>query len=237
MKQEGMDVSRSFTSTHEVPVLQVKFSRSRFIAVAALASALGITLTAATRPVTATLSNFILAQGAVVAGAGTSGTATIAPTSAAVEVLSFTSSNPAVAFVAKGMAIQPGGSQATVPVISISAGCTVITANLRAQSFGRTLRVHPVSNASPFVMSELTEYQFAGYPYQMTIKGGNPLATARFTLRSSNTQVATVPASVETVRGTAVFTVTPRSPGCTTITATMGTQSLGRTSQVINLEG
>jgi hypothetical protein len=183
------------------------------------------------------LSSFTIAKYSIVSGQGTSGTVKISPTSAAVQVIKFSSSNTAIASVPAGIPISPGGSQVTVPIIAGSTGgCVFITATLGTQSWPRDLIVHPASSMS---MLSLT------VPDQILILGGTYTGTARnglvsgipISLTSSDPSVLTVPASSTTVRGVASFNMVTKRDGCVTITATLRSQTVKKVVRVVDIGG
>jgi hypothetical protein len=215
-------------------MFQTKFRKSRFTVLLTLA--FGLSLSAASWA--ATRANLRLAKHQINAGSGTSGTATLTATSAATTVVNFSSSNTAVATVPSAMPVPPNGSQATVPIIAGTPGCTLIIASYNGQTSPDYLAVNPVPATSAFALTIPDGVLPAPGNFTGRIALANQFATARVTLTSSNPAALAVPPTVETVRGIANFRIsTSWGEGCVKITATIGSQSVSKYVQVIVLGG
>jgi hypothetical protein len=211
-------------------VFQINFRKSRFPILLTLA--FGLSLSAANW--TAVRANLRLAKHQINAGSGTSGTATLTATSAATTVVNFSSYNTAVATVPTAMPIPPGGSQATVPIIAGSPGCTMIIASYNVQTSPEYLAVSPVPATSAFTLTIPDGMLPAPGNFTGRIALANQFATARVTLTSSNPAALAVPPTVETARGIATFRIsTSYGEGCVKITATIGSQSVSKYVQVV----
>lgn len=207
-------------------MLNRNFSKSRLVRSFALTSGLVISLGAANW-VMSDLGLVTLGKLQITTGSGTSVTATVSPASASVQVMRFSSSNTAVATVASSMPISPGGLQATAPVIAQGAGCAKIIASFNGRTRFRDLVVQPAPGSASFTMTVPDPFLAAPGNHTGKITLKNAFATARVSLVSSNPSAITVPASVETARGVALFRISAMgSDACVTITATSGTQSV-----------
>ena len=207
-------------------MLNRNYGRSRLVSGFVLASVIAVSLCAA-KWVMSDLSNVTLGQSQIAVGSGTSATATVSPASAAVQVMKFTSSNTAVATVAASIPIPPGAGQATAPVIAQGPGCAMITATFNGRTRFHDLVVQPAAGRASFTMTVPNPFLAAPGNHTGKITLGHPSATGRISLVSSNPTLVTVPATVETVRGVAQFTISAiGSNACASITATMGTQSV-----------
>ena len=183
------------------------------------------------------LSSFSIAKYSIVSGQGTSATVKISPASAGVQVVKFTSSNPAIASVPSAMPIQPGGTQVTVPIIGGSTGgCVSITATLGTQSWPRDLIVHPASAASTLSLTVPDQILPLGGTYAGKVTAGL-MNGIPISLTSSDPSILTVPASSTTVRGVASFNMATKGEGCVTITATMRSQTVKKIVRVFYIGG
>jgi len=183
------------------------------------------------------LSGFSIAKYSILSGQGTSATVKISPASAAVQVIKFSSSNPAIASVPSAMPIQPGGSQVTVPIIGGSTGgCVSITATLGTQSWPRDLIVHPASAASTLSLTVPDQILILGGTYAGKVTAGL-MTGIPVSLTSSDPAIVTVPPSSETVRGIASFNMVTKREGCVTITATMRSQTVKKVVRVYDIGG
>jgi uncharacterized protein YjdB len=212
----------------------------RILVSAGLSSALALLLFGATgfAFVTSALSTFSLSSLTVVKGGAVSGTATISPASAAVEIVSFSSDNTAAATVPASMPIQPRSAQATVPVFGIAPGCAIISATHRGKSIARYFFVDPTPTTSTFTLT-VPEQRILVLPgsHGGKVTKQQLFGTSTVNLSSSNPSIVSVPATVETVRGIASFYMTTHAQGCATITASIGTQSVGKTIRVYEVGG
>lgn len=210
---------------------------SRQFAATVLVAGVALSSIGAVRYAAVALSQFTIAKYSIVAGGGTSGTATVSPASASVQVMKFSSSNPAVAYVPPSIPIQPGGSQATAPIIGAgSAGCVTITASLGTKTMRRDLIVHPSSGSSTYTMTVPDQLLVLGGTYSGKVAGAL-YATFPVALTSSNPAVLTVPATVQSVRGVAPFSMVTKGDGCVTITATVRSQTISKVVRVYDIGG
>lgn len=216
-------------------MLSRHLKNSRRIRVLALTSTLGVSLVGATGYALAGLSGMTIPKYSIVAGSGTSATATVSPL-AGVQVVKFTSSNTAIATVASSIPVQPQGSQAVAPVIGRGAGCVRITAALGTQTRQHDLVVHPASPMTSFTLTVPDQVLVLGGTYSGKITTG-ALFTNPFSLTSSNPAVVSVPATVQAVRGLASFNMVARQDGCATITVTSRGVSVGKTVRVYDIGG
>ena len=199
----------------------------------AIIGELGLTQTATLtlEPASVTLlRSLTLSPSSVTAGAGSTGTVTLsnpAPTGGAVVALS--SNNPA-ASVPLNVTVAAGAISATFP-ISTSTVTVATSVNISAgygTSLFATLTVNtgsPTGSATPASLALSPASVTGGVSTQgtVTLSGPAPTGGAAVTLSSSNTNVATVPASVTVAAGSSstVFTVTTRSvTSSTTVTIT-----------------
>ena len=208
----------------------------------AIIGELGLTQTATLtlEPASVTLlRSLTLSPTSVTAGAGATGTVTLsnpAPTGGAVVALS--SNNPS-ASVPLNVTVAAGATSATFP-ISTSAVTVVTSVNISA-GYGTglfaTLTVNPGSGGDGTLASlALNPTSVVGGVSSqgtITLSGPAPSGGAVVTLSSSNTNVATVPASVTVAAGSAsaAFTVTTRSvSSSTTVTITAARGGVTRTA-------
>lgn len=209
----------------------------RVFAVTVLVTGVALTLIGAARYAAVALSQFTIAKYSIIAGGGTSGTATVSPASASVQVMKFSSSNAAIAFVPAAIPIQPGGSQATAPIIGAgAAGCVTITAALGTKTMSRDLIVHPSSGSSTYTMTVPDQLLIYGATYSGKVAGAL-YATFPVSLTSSNPAVVTVPATVQSVRGVAHFNMATKGPGCATVTAIVRSQTISKVVRVYDIGG
>jgi hypothetical protein len=205
--------------------------------VLALLAGIALSAIGAAKFVPMALSQFSIAKYSIVSGQGTSATVKISPTSAAVQVIKFTSSNPAIASVPSAMPIQPGGSQVTVPIIAGSTGgCVSITATLGNQSWPRDLVVHPASGTTMLTLTVPDQILVLGATYSGKVTAGL-MTGIPVSLSSSDPAILTVPASSQTVRGIAPFNMVTKRDGCVTITATMRSQTVRKVVRVVDIGG
>jgi hypothetical protein len=187
---------------------------------------------------TSALSTFSLSSLTVVKGGAVSGTATISPASAAVEIVSFSSDNTAAATVPASMPIQPRSAQATVPVFGIAPGCAIIRATHRGKSIPRYFFVDPAPTTSTFTVTVPEQRILVlGGAYGAKVTKQQLFGTSTVNLSSSNPAIVSVPATVETVRGIASFYLTTHAQGCVTISASIGIQTVGKTLRVYDVGG
>ena len=201
-----------------------------------LLGGVGISSIAAARFVPMAISQFTIAKYSITSGQGTSATVKVSP-SAGVQVVKFTSSNPAIAYVQSAMPIQPNGSQVTVPIIGRSTGgCVTITATLGTQSWPRDLIVHPASAMSTLSLTVPDQILPLGGTYAGKVTAGL-MTGIPISLTSSDPSILTVPGSSTTVRGVASFNMATKGEGCVTITATMRSQSVKKIVRVFYIGG
>jgi len=165
-------------------------------------------------------------------GSAIQGTITLtvaAPTGGA--TVGLNSSNPAVATVAANVTIAAGSSTGSFTVAAVSAGTTTITASLNAtrQADLTVTQTQPPSGATLLSIGLNNPTIVGGQSVDgvVTLSSGAPAGGAVVTLQSSDTSVATIPASVLVAAGStsATFTVTTRATGGAfqlTISATYG---------------
>jgi hypothetical protein len=178
-----------------------------------------------------TISSYSIASNGV-----TVGTAGFSQGANAVESVALTSSNPAVASVPSSVPLIPPNDRVTFPVRGVAAGCTTIIAAHNSQSREKKIVVHPVNFTTTFSLA---------VPNQVVLLDGRSpgrvttgaIGTALVSLSSSNSRVATVPSSVETVRGSASFSIAGRHEGCAIISATIRGQTVRKTVQVVDIGG
>lgn len=204
----------------------------------ALIAAVGLSAIGAAKFAPMALSSFSIAKYSIASGQGTSATVKVSPASAAVQVVKFTSSNSAIASVPSGMPIQPGGSQVTVPVIGGSTGgCVTITATLGTQSWPQGLIVHPASSASTLSLTVPDQILVLGGTYTGKATAVGVVSGIPISFTSSDPAIVSVPASGQTVGGTASFNMVTKRDGCVTITATMRSQTVRKVVRVYDIGG
>jgi hypothetical protein len=225
-----------FHFNDEASMLKGNSLDPKVFTILALIAGLGATTLGAARFLAAEMSGFAIARYSIAAGGGTSGTATISPASAAVEIVTFTSSNPAVATVAATIPIAPGGSMATSPIIGTGAGCVTITAKHRTKTRSRDLIVHPASSGSTITMTVPDQLLVLGGTYGGRVNAGL-MTGIPVALKSSDPAVVSVPPSVETVRGIASFNMVTHREGCVTISASIRAQTVSKIVRVYDIGG
>ncbi len=182
------------------------------------------------------LSTLSLSPTTVVGGNPAQGTVTLtgaAPSGGA--VVAITSSNSAVASTPQNVTVAAGATSASfsVSTAAVSASTPVtITASFGGVTRSATLTVTSANTPAPVTLSSLTLTPTSvtgGNSSQgrVTLTGAAPAGGATVSLASSNTTVATTPASVTVAGGatSATFTVTTRSVAASTsavITASFG---------------
>jgi hypothetical protein len=198
--------------------------------------------TAQAAPATATLASMSVNPTSVVGPNSSTGTATLtaaAPTGGAVVTLS--SSTPAVAPAPASVTVPAGATSATFPVtttaVSTSTAVT-LTGTYSGTSRTTTLTVTPVPPPASLNTLTLTPTSVTGGTTSqgtVTLTSAAPTGGAVVSLSSSNTTVATIPASVTVSAGTtsANFTVTTSS--VTTSTAVSISGSYGGTTRSATL--
>ena len=224
------------TTTTEISMFYARRAvrHSRMLA---LITVVGLSAIGAAKIAPMALSSFQIAKYSIVSGQGTSATVKVSPPSAGVQVVKFTSSNPAIAYVQSAMPIQPNGSQVTVPIIGGSTGgCVTITATLGTQSWPRDLIVHPASATSTLSLTVPDQILPLGGTYAGKVTAGL-MTGIPISLTSSDPSILTVPGSSTTVRGVASFNMATKGEGCVTITATMRSQSVKKIVRVFYIGG
>jgi hypothetical protein len=182
------------------------------------------------------LESLAISSYSIAANGVTVGTAGFSEGANAVEPVALTSSNPAAASVPTSVPLIPPTDRVTFPVRGVAAGCTTIIAAHRGQSRERKIVVHPVNATTTFSLA---------VPDQVVLLDGHSsgrvsmrtTGTAVVSLSSSNSRVASIPTSVETVRGTASFSISGRHEGCAIISATVRGQTVRKTVQVVDIGG
>jgi hypothetical protein len=165
----------------------------------------------------------------------TVGTVAFSEGANAIESVALTSSNPGAASVPSSVPLIPPNDRVTFPVRGVAPGCTTIIAAHRSQSRERRIVVHPTNIGSTFSLAVANQVvPLDGYsPGRVTT--GSAAANALVSLSSSNSRVASVPSSVEAVRGNASFRISGRHEGCAIISATIRGATVSKTVQVANL--
>jgi hypothetical protein len=118
-----------------------------------------------------------------------------------------------------------------------AAGCAKVTAKLGETTRSRYVIVHPASDATTLTMTVPNQFLFLGGSAPASVSNGTGPGIATVSLSSSNPSIASVPPSVQLMRGTAAFTIATKAEGCATITATLGSQTVRRTVQVLYIPG
>jgi len=199
------------------------------------------------------LHSFNISAYSILAGATTMGVVTLdSATSRSITPMTFRSSNTAVATVPASRTIL--GTSMPVPVTAIAAGCVELTATLGSKSSTDVLVVQPAAKTASFTFTVSDPMVIYGYGRPASVQkplsvGSTPTrdATASGTLApslpyvalsSSNPAVASVPErQALTALGRANFNVMGVSPGCAIITARIGTETLSKTVQVVDIGG
>jgi Bacterial Ig-like domain (group 2) len=165
-------------------------------------------------------------------------TATISAAVTSPTSVALSSSNTAVATVPPTVTIQAGATSALIPINALSVGSTNITGTLPPATGGASTQatvnvVQPSITLTPFIT---TVPNGGSAPITATISAAQPSDTT-LTLSSSDTTVATVPASVVLLAGhlTTTFNATGLKVGSATIQALLP-QSLGGGSGSNNVQ-
>lgn len=199
--------------------------------------ALGLLAAAATYK-TFALTNVRISSYAVPLQGPAAGAVTLDQASAAVVVVALSSSNPQVVSVPSGAPIQPNSLSGAFVATGVGPGCAKITGTLGTRTRTEYVVVHPASTASTLTLTIPNQILPLGGSIPSAVRTGTgPSALADVSLSTSNPAIATVPASVRLQRGSAQFTITTRAEGCATITATLGSQIVRRTIQVVYIGG
>jgi hypothetical protein len=210
----------------------------------------GVTGATTFKPMFTELDTFKIGVHSINVGASASGSATvIALVRGVTPIVRFTSSNPAVATVPPLRDASTG--TATVAVTGASAGCAKISASFNGKTRSDDIVVHAASSGASFSMTvpddnlvwplankaslnmrmQGTGLSAPGTETTITLK------PVTWTLTSSNTAVAKVPASVTQTSSATPFTITGVGDGCAIITATTGTQRVSKTVRVVYIGG
>jgi hypothetical protein len=201
------------------------------------AVALGLLTAAATYEAVA-LSGVRVSSYAVPLQGPAAGSVTLDQASAAVVVVALSSSNPQVVSVPSGAPIQPNSLTGAFVATGVAPGCATITGTLGTRTRTQYVVVHPASTASTLTLTVPNQILPLGGSVPSSVRTGiGPSALADVSLSSSNPSIAAVPASVRLQRGSAQFTIATRAAGCATITATLGSQTVRRTVQVVYIGG
>ena len=210
----------------------------------------GITGAKKFTPMFAELDTFRIGVHSITVGSSASGTATvISLVRGTTPIVRFTSSNPAVATVPPLRDAATG--TASISVAGVSAGCAKISASFNGKTRSDDIVVHPASSGATFTMT-VPDNNLA-WPVEnkaslnMRMQGTGisapgtettiTLKPATWTLKSSNTAVAKVPATVTQSLASTPFTITGVGDGCAIITATTGNQSVSKTVRVVFVGG
>ncbi len=227
------------------PAIQVTFAPTlaRYVRLRALSEVSGnpwtsmaeLNLLTGTTPVT--VSSLALNPASVVGGNTSQGTVTLsaaAPSGGAFVTLS--SSNTIVATVPASVTVSAGATSATFTA-STSAVATstpvTITASYNATSKTATLTVTPPITLSSLALNPTSVTGGSSSQGTATLSGGAPSGGAVVALSSSDTTVATVPASVTVAAGatSATFTVTTSAVGAlTSVTITASYNAASKTA-------
>jgi hypothetical protein len=198
--------------------------------------------TAQAAPPTATLASVAVTPTSVVGPASATGTATLtaaAPTGGAVVTLS--SNNTAVATVPASVTVPAGATSATftVTTTAVSTSTTVtLTGTYSGTSRTATLTVTPPPPpASLNTLTLIPTSVTGGGTAQgtVTLTSAAPTGGAVVSLSSSNTAVATVPASVTVAAGATSATFTVTTSTVTTSTAVSNSGTYGGTTRSATL--
>lgn len=154
----------------------------------------------------------------------------------AVMSVALTSSSPGVATVPSSVPVIPPNDRVTFPVRGVSAGCTAIIAAYKGRSREQKIVVHPTNSGATFSLTVSDQVVILGGQSPGRVTTGT-FGTAPVSLSSSNPKVASVPASVEMVRGTASFGITGAHEGCAIISATIRGQTVRKTVRVVDIGG
>jgi len=201
------------------------------------AVALGLLTAAATYEAVA-LSGVRVSSYAVPLQSAAAGSVTLDQASAVPVVVALSSSNPQVVSVPPGVPIQPNSLTGVFVATGVGPGCATITGTLGTRTRTQYVVVHPASTAATLTLTIPNQILPLGGAIPSSVgTGTGPSALADVSLSSSNPSIATVPASVRLQRGSAQFTIATRGAGCATITATLGSQTVRRTIQVIDIGG
>lgn len=188
-------------------------------------------------PAAPTLTSIALSPATVVGGNTSQGTATLtsaAPTGGAVVTL--TSSNTAVATVPASVTIAAGATSATFTVTTVAVGASTsvtITGVYNGTTRTATLTATPPASLSAVSVSPASVTGGTSSTGTATLTAAAPSGGAVVLLSSSNTAVATVPASVTIAAGatSATFTVTTSSvTASTSVTITATYNGVSRTT-------
>jgi hypothetical protein len=201
----------------------------------------------------ARLTHFNISAFSVLAGATTMAVVTLdSVTASSVTQVTFRSSNTAVATIPSSRSIL--GTSMPVPVTAVAPGCVRITATLGARTSSDEIVVQPAAKTSSFTFSISDPMVILGAGRDATVNKPITLTTSPtrdatvsgdlssvtipyVALGSSNPAIASVPERVTLTSGRATFKVKGVSPGCATITARIGTETLSKTVQVVDIGG
>ena len=234
-----------------MPTMNIR--KARIIAASSAGCAIVLVATGAKSftPAFAELDTFKINNHSTTVGSSVSGIATVVSLVRGVTpVVRFTSSNPAVATVPSLRTASPEGI-ASISVSGVSAGCATITASFNGRTRTDNIVVHSPSSGASFTMTvpdnnlawpvnnkaslnmrmQGTGISAPGTETTITLK------PATWTLTSSNTAVARVPATVTQTSSATPFTITGVGDGCAVITATTGSQSVSKTVRVVFVGG
>jgi peptidoglycan/xylan/chitin deacetylase (PgdA/CDA1 family) len=246
-------LSSSNTSAATVPssVTVATGSTSAIFAVttSAVTTSTSVTITAAysgtsktaslTVAAPSTLSAVSLNPASVTGGSSSTGNATLtgaAPTGGAVVTLS--SSNTSIAAVPASVTIAAGSTSITFAVttdaVAVSTSVT-ITATYNGTSKTVTLTVLPPSMLSAVSLSPASVSAGSSSTGTATLTGTAPTGGAVVTLSSSNTSVATVPASVTIAAGSTSITFAVTTAAVTASTSVTITATYNGASQTATL--
>ncbi|HEY8166363.1 MAG TPA: hypothetical protein VIF83_12480 [Gemmatimonadaceae bacterium] len=151
--------------------------------------------------------------------------------------VAITTSSDAIVVPDNSASIGEGASEKTFTVRGIAGGCATITGSNRGITRSDQLVVHPA-------IDPMARLSFS-FQDQILLVGQNRDATltaaagSEISVRSSNTNVATVSPATITVgsSGSATFQIRGAGDGCTLINATLNGRSFRKTVKVMTLPG
>jgi trimeric autotransporter adhesin len=211
---------------------------------ATMPSGLGGTASSCTTTVNPVVTITLACPGAnIVAGTTGTSTVTISPAQSSSITVTLSSSNTSTATVPASVSIPAGQTSATFSITGVAAGTSTITATLPAATGGNTATCSTtVANptASVTLACPSADVVIGTTGTATVFIGSAQSSSVTITLSSSNTAVATVPATVSIPAGSTstTFSVTGVAPGNSTLTATvpasLGAASATCTTSVVN---
>jgi hypothetical protein len=181
------------------------------------------------------LGNITLSSYTIGIGSAVGGTVTLRTAAPATEVVALQSSNPQAVSVPSGVLIAPRSDRGTFVAFGRAPGCVKIVATHSGDVRTTWAVVQPVPTTTSYTMTVPGQVLGIGWNAPSSVKSSSLFGTSRVYLTSSTPAVATVPASVDMARGVASFTISTRSIGCALITGRIGTQTVSKIVQVIDI--